>query len=208
MVETRALVLNPDFTPHSIVHVGRAWALLNKGKAWLLRVYDNIKLRTVSEVFDRPAVIVLRSMKKAKSSAKKIRFRRENLFARDAYTCQYCGCRPSKADGTPDVSELTYDHVIPRSRARAGQVTLKDGRSVPMTSWWNIVACCYDCNAAKGARTPEEAGMELLSQPRKPSPLESVMIKIRKVHIPDEWREALPDDSPWRDYWTADLDES
>ena len=207
MVETRALVLNPDFTPHSIVHVGRAWHLLEKGAAWLLRTYDNLKLRTVTAVFDRPAVIVLRPLtKKAKTAAKKIRFRRENLFARDSYQCQYCGMRPRKEDGTPDLAELTYDHVIPRSRALYDRVILKGGRSVPMTSWWNIVAACYDCNAKKGARTPEEAGMVLLSKPRKPSPLESVMIKIRKVHIPNEWREALPADSPWRDYWTADLD--
>jgi 5-methylcytosine-specific restriction endonuclease McrA len=49
--------------------------------------------------------------------------------------------------------ELTLDHVIPRSRA---------GES----AWENLVACCHYCNNHKGSRTPEEAGMKLLRQPR------------------------------------------
>jgi 5-methylcytosine-specific restriction endonuclease McrA len=65
---------------------------------------------------------------------------------RDRYTCQYCHrALPS--------GELTLDHVIPRSRA---------GES----AWENLVACCHYCNNRKGSRTPEEAGMRLLRQPR------------------------------------------
>src|ERR1017187_7895641 len=33
-------------------------------------------------------------------------------------------------------------------------------------AWENLVACCHTCNNHKGSRTPEEAGMKLLRQPR------------------------------------------
>ena len=63
-------------------------------------------------------------------------FCRENIFVRDDYTCQYCGKHfPA--------SELTLDHVYPKSRF---------GPDI----WENIVACCERCNSEKGALTPEE----------------------------------------------------
>ncbi len=47
------------------------------------------------------------------------------------------------------------DHVIPRSRGGH-------------TCWENVVTACERCNGRKGNRTPEEAGMSLLSQPSRP----------------------------------------
>ena len=38
-----------------------------------------------------------------------VAFSRRNVFKRDGFTCQYCGCRPGS-------EELTIDHIIPRSR--------------------------------------------------------------------------------------------
>lgn len=74
---------------------------------------------------------------------------RKNLFIRDNHTCQFCGRDFTKG-------ELTIDHVLPRA---------KGGRTI----WTNIVACCSACNSKKGNRTPEEAGMILLSKPETPS---------------------------------------
>ncbi len=71
---------------------------------------------------------------------------RKNILLRDHSTCQYCG-----KQYTP--SELTLDHVLPRSRG---------GES----AWDNLVACCKRCNHRKGNRTPEESGMHLLRRPR------------------------------------------
>src|ERR671939_1036393 len=71
---------------------------------------------------------------------------RKNILLRDRNTCQYCGT----ALGS---SELTLDHVIPRSRG--GQST-----------WENLVACCHGCNRRKGSQSPAEAGMKLLREPR------------------------------------------
>ncbi len=77
-----------------------------------------------------------------------LRFNRRNLFARDGNQCQYCG------EFKP-LSQLSLDHVMPRSRG--GE-----------TSWENTVCCCVDCNTKKGSRTPREAHMKLLRQPKKP----------------------------------------
>ena len=79
---------------------------------------------------------------------KEMKFTRQNLFDRDAYTCQYCGCIFSHRN-------LNLDHVIPRDRG---------GR----TSWENIVTSCHRCNTRKGNRYPHEAGMRLRRKPFRP----------------------------------------
>ena len=73
---------------------------------------------------------------------------RRNIYARDRATCQYCGKRFS-------VRELTIDHVVPRSLGGGD-------------SWENLVAACVPCNARKGGRTPDRAGMRLLDTPKRP----------------------------------------
>ena len=49
--------------------------------------------------------------------------------------------------------ELTLDHIVPKSRGG------------PKT-WDNIVTSCHKCNTKKAARTPKEAGMKLLKEPK------------------------------------------
>ena len=72
------------------------------------------------------------------------------LFHRDGYLCLYCGTQSP-------VQLLTRDHVRPLSQGG------KD-------SWNNVVTACRSCNHAKGARTPEQAGMPLLAVPYVPEP--------------------------------------
>jgi len=82
-----------------------------------------------------------------------VNLNRRNIFARDGHRCQYCGKRFK-------VSELTLDHVVPRSQGGGD-------------SWDNLVTACSGCNAKKGGRTPEQANMPLIRKPFKPkrSPL-------------------------------------
>jgi 5-methylcytosine-specific restriction endonuclease McrA len=79
---------------------------------------------------------------------REVRLSRRNIFERDEHKCQYCGRRFSK-------SELTIDHVLPRSRG---------GRD----TWENLVLACVKCNVTKGDRTPDEAHMPLLKRPAAP----------------------------------------
>src|SRR3979490_2339176 len=71
---------------------------------------------------------------------------RKNILLRDHSTCQYCGKQYAP-------SELTLDHVVPRSRG---------GES----SWDNLVACCKRCNHKKGRPSPGRRGRDLLRRPR------------------------------------------
>ena len=99
-----------------------------------------------------------------------LRFNRRNVFARDSHRCQYCTkCYP--------INQLSFDHVIPRSRG--GQ-----------TTWENVVCCCLRCNSKKGNRTPDEAGLRLVRRPGKPkqNPLLSMKLDNPKY---ESWRNFL-----------------
>ena len=78
-----------------------------------------------------------------------VTFSRRNVFKRDKFTCQYCGCQPRN-------DELSIDHVIPR--AQGGEST-----------WENCVLACMECNRRKADRTPYQAGVALRKPPARPS---------------------------------------
>jgi hypothetical protein len=61
--------------------------------------------------------------------SKSIRF---EVFARDAFTCQYCGRRP------PEVV-LECDHIHPQSKGGGDEII-------------NLITSCYDCNRGKSAK--------------------------------------------------------
>lgn len=71
------------------------------------------------------------------------------LFSRDRNLCMYCGGKFSD-------SELTRDHVIPKSRGGTDE-------------WRNVTAACRRCNIHKGDRLLHECGMELLALPYAPN---------------------------------------
>ena len=79
--------------------------MLLEDKVSLVQAYTGRMIRSASTGIPHPAVVVLR---RYQSFRDRIRFNRQNVLARDGYTCQYCGVRLA-------VSELTYDHVVPRS---------------------------------------------------------------------------------------------
>ena len=102
-----------------------------------------------------------------------------NIFARDNNQCQYCGKKfPT--------SELSLDHVIPRSQGGG-------------TTWDNIVCSCVDCNVRKGGRTPRQANMTLIRKPEKPkrSPLLNLKLTQKKYQ---SWQSFIDNA-----YWTVDL---
>lgn len=70
----------------------------------------------------------------------------EAVRARDADRCRYCGTHVVWKDRRSEAG-ATYDHVNP-----FGPNVLA-----------NVVVACRGCNSRKGQRTPEQAGMPLLS---------------------------------------------
>lgn len=160
----RTLLLSQSYEPIATISWQRAICLLTLGKVEVVEEYD-CSVRSVSVVFKMPAVVrLVRAFRRHK---KRVKFSKQNVFARDRWKCQYCGSKPS-------ISELTYDHVLPRSRG---------GR----TSWENIVTACRDCNARKADRTPEEAGMKPRKRPERPDWVPVFSINVVQ-HIPETWK--------------------
>lgn len=170
------LLLNSSYEPLKVIDWKKAVSLWWTGKVEVVEEYDDFDLKSVSVTIKCPAVV--RLLKYVKGNRHKVKFSRVNVFSRDKFTCQYCGCQPG-------IRELTYDHVVPR--AQGGK-----------TSWTNIATACYDCNAAKGNRTPEQAGMKLLNKPVKPSSRPHNRFTFNLPKTPEAWRDYL--------YWNSKLE--
>jgi hypothetical protein len=112
-----------------------------------------------------PSVMI--SSRRNHDGKRDVLFTRLNVYARDQFTCQYCGRMRS-------IKELNYDHVVPRSVG---------GR----TNWENIVTSCYSCNTKKGGRTPEQAGMKLRKKPYRPSWREVLKNDIVNECVEEMW---------------------
>jgi 5-methylcytosine-specific restriction endonuclease McrA len=160
------LVLNATYEPINVCTVRRAAVLLLKEKAGLVE-RALWELRSEHTAMPRPVVIRLISYVNVPRDTSRRKITRRAVFARDGWSCQYCGTR----------SSLTVDHVIPRS---------KGGDS----SWENIVASCAPCNRRKGDRLPSQADMHPRQKPRAPGA--HVFITVAAPTIPQAWRQWLP----------------
>jgi 5-methylcytosine-specific restriction endonuclease McrA len=159
------LVLNATFEPINVCTVRRAAVLLLKEKAEIIE-HSEWALRSASMTLPRPMVIRLVRYVLVPRDTHRRKITRRAVFARDDWTCQYCGAR----------SNLTVDHVVPRSRGGP-------------SSWENIVASCAPCNRRKGDRLAAQVGMHLRREPRTPSP--HIFIHVASPTIPAAWRQYL-----------------
>jgi 5-methylcytosine-specific restriction endonuclease McrA len=170
MLNSNVLVLNRCYLPIHVTSVRRAFSLIYQDVARAVvhgyRTFDFEQWRRLSTdgvewvgtsrgAIRVPRVIALLHFDRV--PMRHVRYSRVNVFARDKFTCQYCGARPHR-------SQLNLDHVVPRSLG---------GR----TSWENVVASCMECNRRKGGRTPEQAKLRLLRRPARPrfSPLANLV---------------------------------
>jgi len=201
-LDSSVLVLNRNYAAVRVVTARRALCLLFKRIAEIVTVedelyqsYDFDSWRQVSEYrsryqrdhhdwvrcvkFELAVPRVIRLLIYDRLPRQPVKFNRRNIYARDGNRCQYCGKRFS-------TSELTLDHIVPRSRG--GEM-----------SWTNIVCCCVDCNVRKGGRAPTEAGMKLITEPVRPK--RSPMITL---HLTNEryasWKQFLD-----AAYWNVEL---
>src|SRR5579864_1103359 len=143
LMQTPVLVLNASYEPINICAARRAIVLVLKGLA--MPEEENGNLLHAARISMRvPSVIRLLEYRRIPHQTRALS--RKNILLRDRNTCQYCGTVLSS-------SELTLDHVIPRSRGGA-------------STWENLVACCHRCNRQKGNQLPGEAEMKLLREPR------------------------------------------
>ncbi len=162
------LVLNASYEPINICAVRRALVLILKGVA-AAEEHEAGHIHSHRRAIQTPSVIRLLVYRRIPHQTRALS--RKNILMRDRYTCQYCQrVLPS--------SELTLDHVVPRSRS---------GETV----WENLVACCHGCNNRKGNRTPEEAGLRLV-RPPSPFSLHTSRHLMRLMGRSDEqWKKYL-----------------
>lgn len=189
---TKVLLLNADYTPMRILAWQKAVGLVLEEKVGVVAAYEDRQIRSQSLSLPWPAVVALRRYARHRG---RISFNRMHVIARDEASCQYCGVRPRTHTGRLELEALTLDHVVPRVQAVEGVVRLPwNGRRAPVNSWENVVASCSSCNASKGGRTPEEAGMTLLRVPRRPTSRELLRAAFARARIPEEWQPYVPED--------------
>ncbi|WP_251364818.1 HNH endonuclease [Falsiruegeria litorea] len=180
----RTLVLNANmqplsWAPLSVWNWQSAFVAVHQERVIQIKTYEDCIVHSATQSFEVPAVVALRNYHKRK----RVGFTRYNLFLRDEFRCQYCGHRFP-------VKELTFDHVVPRS---------KGGGS----NWSNIVACCSKDNLRKANRTPKQAGMKLLRQPYAPTGYQLDAAARRQPLVNGELHQT------WMDYlyWGAELED-
>ena len=145
-----ALVLNADFRPLSYYPLS-LWSWQETVKAVFLdrvNIVSEYDKHVHSPSFDMrlPSVVALKTyVRPALYPA----FTRFNVFLRDRFSCQYCGCK----------ADLTFDHLIPRSRGG-------------LTRWDNVVTACACCNLRKGSAFAHSIGMRPHQSPYRPTVFE------------------------------------
>jgi 5-methylcytosine-specific restriction endonuclease McrA len=163
----QTLILTTHMQPHRVVPWQEAMTQLFNGKVQVLEEYDEIVYFSAERGSRLYMPAVARLLKPVATHKKAVKFSRVNVFARDNFTCQFCGERRA-------MHELNYDHVVPRKQG---------GKTV----WTNIVTSCYECNSRKGSRTPEQAGMKLRRPPLKPKTLPISQPVLSMTNMPSEW---------------------
>ena len=199
MVSNGVLVLNRNWMAIHVCSLQRAMSLLVQDLAQVVteeyETYNFHSWRELSAHVEQegnqfihspnfrlivPEVIILTRFHKA--PPRTVKFNRRNIYLRDNFTCQYCGCQPPR-------DKLTIDHVVPRS---------KGGRS----EWENVVLACQSCNAKKGNRLlGKETSMNLHRSPRKPHWLSIIRDTLRGHNRPT-WQKFVD-----MAYWNVDLDQ-
>lgn len=196
------LVLNRNYMALRVVNVKRAMTLLYRQLAEVVHIekgqyisYDFESWRNISELkrqfqpdgfdwlrtvrFEIAVPRIIRLLFYEKLPRGDVKFNRRNIFARDGNHCQYCGKKfPT--------TELSLDHVVPRSQ---------NGRS----TWDNVVCACIECNIKKGGRTPEQAGMKLISVPKRPRRSPVLGLKLTDARYAS-WKQFLD-----YAYWDVEL---
>jgi 5-methylcytosine-specific restriction endonuclease McrA len=162
----RVLVLNASYEPINVCTIRRAAVLILKARAEIVERHER-ELHSENLTIPRPAVIRLVTYVRIPRDAHSRRITRRAIFARDRWTCQYCGSGRTS---------LTIDHVVPRSKGG-------------VSSWDNIVTCCAPCNRRKGDRLPKQAGMQPRQKPRVPGP--SIFVHVAVPRVPEVWQQYL-----------------
>lgn len=145
---TSVEVWNNTEVPVGTTKLRRAMALVRDGRARVHKADDSRIIRTVGGIdLPFPMVIILLDYLHIPTEYAEREFNRRGVLDRDNHQCGYCR-KPA----------ATMDHIFPKSRGGKDE-------------WMNAIAACLKCNGKKGNKTPKEAGMPLLFEPKIPMEL-------------------------------------
>ncbi len=201
VLSSNVLVLNRHYMALRVVDVKRAFSLLYRRVAEVISVeddeyqsYDFESWRQLSELkaafareshdwirtvrFEIAVPRIIRLLGYDRLPRQEVKLNRRNIFARDRNRCQYCG-------RSFPTSELSIDHVVPRSQG---------GQPI----WTNLVSACVECNVKKGGRTPQQAHLKLIAPPVKPRRNPVVVISLSNKYA--SWKHFLD-----HAYWDVEL---
>lgn len=170
----RVLLLNQTYEPLGTVSVARAIIMIFKNTVSVEEWDGTRVLHSAHDEFPVPSVVRRRVYINIRRRREASGMKRLRIYMRDKFRCQYCGEKKV-------ASELTLDHIFPRSRG---------GENSPV----NIVTACLACNNRKGNRTPQEARMPLLTTQS------ALRVKLERVVL-CYYAEARPG---WRKYLFMD----
>ena len=139
------LKLDSAYRPLAVIDSIKAFGMILSSRAEVLINHDDVEL---CPGYYAPSIIRVTTGYIRKNKFTKP-CNRKNIIIRDLYYCQYCGIKYRYSD-------LTVDHILPRSRGG-------------IKEWTNLVASCKPCNYEKADRTPEEADMILMTKPNVPT---------------------------------------
>lgn len=167
---SNVLLLNASYEPLSVIPKYRAMNLLMRGCVDAATEHT-VPIRGVSRSWTIPSVLRLRRY--INVPRRGARWSRQAIMRRDKFTCIYCGIKlGEKLKGEIYVRKhFTIDHIIPSSRGGEN-------------SWVNTACACGKCNHRKGNRTPHEAGMPLLWEPKRPR----VDYLVASGDVPQAWK--------------------
>jgi 5-methylcytosine-specific restriction endonuclease McrA len=164
------LVLNSDYEPLNVCNIRRAVVLVFLGKAEVLHASDGAEPMHFG-VGELPIPSVVKLRYHVRRPLPDLKLSRRSIFARDNFTCQYCGAQSR---------DLTIDHIVPKRHGGA-------------MAWENLVACCRRCNTKKGDKMLHVTGMRLMRQPRRPRYVPYISLtKYVAGAKNDVWRSYLP----------------
>lgn len=151
----RTLCLNVTYEPLGFLSQNRAVTIVLQGKADIIESDDARSYRSVDgQEVPAPLVVKLNRYIKVPRSLKECITPRV-LFARDNFTCQYCGKAQGELRGARN--RLTIDHIKPKAQGGPHH-------------WENVVTACYYCNLKKRDRTPLQANMKFVDLYKNKSP--------------------------------------
>lgn len=175
-----ALLLNANYQPLSyhplsLLSWQDAVKAICRDSVNVISEYER-EIHSPSVSMKLPSVVAL---KEFITPAKMPAFTRFNVYLRDEWQCQYCAQHFR-------THELTFDHVIPRS---------KGGK----TNWENIVAACRPCNSFKGDKMPSAISMHPIKTPIEPTiyELQKKGKKFPPNFLHESWGDFL--------YWDSEL---